>query len=156
MILRNATRFPIKMIKPDSLSNIITLVTNCELDTREALVFVESMRIISIQIMKDNIDLSKFHVFNIFFTLTGEITIYEESETNRGSQFHVAVYRMKQIRELHSEYAMMFIFLEEMVHYFWQSSDEAFVKNKVVEIMKIIIPNFSLNYMTERWSLNGI
>ena len=36
------------------------------------------------------------------------------------------------------------------------TTDEAFVKNKVVEIIQLVAPSFDLNYMTERWKLNGI
>lgn len=156
MILKDAKKFPVEIIKPNSLNSIITILTNCDITAREAIIFSESLRIMELQIKTENIDLSNFNAFNIFFTSEGELELYEESTTNRGSQFHVAVYRMKQIHELRSEYAMMFIFLEEMVHYFWRSADEAFVKNKVVEIMKILIPNFTMDYMTSRWKLNGI
>lgn len=156
MTLEGAKLFPIKLTKPDLIAKIVTLLTNCEITKREAIIFNESMRILAAQIEIEKIDLSDYHVFNIFFTMEGELKLYEKEPSNRGSQFHVAIYRMKQIRELNSECAMMFVFLEEMVHYFWRSADEAFVKNKVVEIMKIIIPNFSINYMTERWNLNEI
>lgn len=156
MTLKDYKQFPIKMLKPDSINKIVTLLTNCEITKREAIIFIESLRLLALQIEKENIDLIDFHTFNIFFTLEGELTMFEKSSTNCGSQFHVAIYRMNPIRHLKSEYAMMFIFLEEMVHYFWRSADEAFVKNKVVEIMKLLISDFSLSYMTERWTLNGI
>lgn len=156
MRLQNSKTFPILMIKPELIKNIITLLTNCDLIKREAVIFNESMKLLATQIEKENIDLYNFHVFNIFFTLDGTLSLYEDSKINRGIQFHVAIYRMEQIRELKSEYAMMFIFLEEMVHFFWRSADELFVKNKVVEIMKILIPDFNMEYMTDRWKLNGI
>ena len=136
MTLKDHTSFPIQMIKPPIVDKIITLLTNCHLSEREAVIFNESMRILAHQLVKENINLTVFHSFNIIFTLNGEISLYEKSPTNRGHQFSLAMYRMEPIRELKSEYAMMFIFLEEMVHYFWQSADEEFVKNKVVEIVQ--------------------
>ena len=49
----------------------------------------------------------------------------------------------------------MFVYIEELTHYFWRISDETIVKHKVIKIMQSLIPDFSVDSV-KGWGLDGL
>lgn len=49
----------------------------------------------------------------------------------------------------------MFVYIEELTHYFWRIYDETIVKYKVVEILNDVVPNLSIEDL-KGCGLNGI
>ena len=106
-------------------------------------------------IRDNNIDLSDYSSFNVFFTYNGTLTLFEESQTNCGSQFHVAIYRMEKLRQLNSVKKMAFVFIEELAHYFLRITDETLIKYKVTEIINYFWSDFTIEE-AKGWGLNGL
>lgn len=143
------------IIIPDNLKKKVTILSNCDLEENEITVFNAAITAMSRYISNNNIDLTNYSSFNIFFTYDGTLTLYEETNSNCGSQFHVAIYRMTKLRELTSIRLMLFVFIEEMAHYFLRISDETLIKHKVTEIMQLALPNFTIEE-AKGWGLNGL
>lgn len=49
----------------------------------------------------------------------------------------------------------MFVYVEELTHYFWRIYDETIVKYKVVDILNNAVPNLSIEDL-KRCGLNDI
>ena len=107
--------------------------------------------------VRDNaIDLSDYFTLNVFFTDDGTIAFTENSDTNCGSQFHLALYRMGKLRTLPDKYTkMLFVYIEELAHYFLRISDETIIKYRVADILRYVLPNFTDEEM-KSWGLNGL
>lgn len=107
-------------------------------------------------VSNNSIDLSNYFTLNVFFTEDGTISFSEESSANCGSQFHLALYRMEKLRSLPEKYKkMLFVFIEELAHYFLSISDETIIKYRVADILRYILPNFTDEEM-KKWGLNGL
>lgn len=156
MDLRNKIEFPDQIYRHDILKKKIAAVANCELTKHEVQLFNSAISAVEIQLIKDNIKNEDLDGLAIFFTLNGDLTLYEDTTTGCGLHFSMSVYIMERIRKRNDDIFTMFTFIEEMAHHYWHISDETIVKYKVEEIMKHIYPNFTLDYMRERWNINGL
>lgn len=156
MILQNVKPF-IKPIKiPDNFKGKVTILANCNITEDEIDLFNASLKAVSNYVLNNSIDLSDYFTLNVFFTDDGTIAFSEEKESNCGSQFHVAVYRMGKMRTLPDKYKrMLFVFIEELAHYFLRISDETIIKYRVAEILRYILPSFTDDEM-KNWGLNGL
>jgi len=156
MILQNVKPF-VKPIKtPDIFVGKVTVLANCSITEDEIDLFNASLKAMANYVINNSIDLSDYFTLNVFFTYDGTITFSEETNTNCGSQFHVAMYRMEKIRSLPDKYKkMLFFFIEELAHYFLRISNETIIKYKVSEILRYILPSFTDEEM-KTWGLNGL
>lgn len=156
MELKDKINFSKNIIVPDILKNKLGVCANCELDEEEINIFNNAIFAVAQQLKQENFESVNIEKFTIFFTLNGELGLYEQLEKAYGVRFNAAVYMMKNIRETNSKVFMLFTFVEEMAHYYWRTSDEILVKYKVEEIIQQILPAFTLDYMRERWNLYGL
>lgn len=155
MILKDA-KLDLTGIKiPIGIKEKVNILANCEITEDEVILFNAAIKGVYEYILKNNIDLSDYYKLNIFFTYSGELTFLAEKDTQCGSQFHVAIYRMEKLRRLNSERLILLVFVEEMAHYFLRIYDETIIKYKVEEIMRYISPNFTLDEL-KGFGLNGL
>lgn len=134
---------------------LITVISNCKLQEQDIYLFELSLQCVANHLEKDNIDLSDFYGLNIIFTDMGSMSFHENDEGNNGSQVYFAIYRMKKLRKINSNVFTMFVFIEELTHYFWRIYDETKVKYKVVEILNDVVPNLTIDDL-KGCGLNGI
>lgn len=149
MTLDSCKDFPKEIEVPDLLKDKLQLMTNCELSEREICMFNVSLFYIEKQMQIDNIDLNDFYRINVIFTEDGSFSFHEDSESVGGMQLHLAIYRMNIIRDRHTDWLTMFIYVEELTHYFWRIYDENEVKYKVTEILRNIFPKLTVEKMKE-------
>lgn len=142
-------------IIPKALKGKITVVSNCKLKESEINLFNLSLQCVSNHLVKDKIDLSTYYSLNIIFTNDGSFALREKDEYNNGSQFYSAIYRMARLRKIGKDVFTMFVYVEELTHYFWRIYDETIVKYKVVEILNDVVPNLSIDDL-KGCGLNGI
>lgn len=155
MKLENNKPFPKHIIIPPILLGKITTLSNCELTEEEVGIYNLALDCMAKYILKSKIDLSSFFTLNVIFTENGSINFYEESTINCGLQLHMAIYRIDPLRKLRSKTIMLFIFIEELAHYFLRISDETIIKYRIAEIMRYAVPSFTLNLM-KGLGLNGL
>ena len=156
MDLKNKVDFPSKLCRHEILTKKIAAATNCELTEREVTLFNSAVRAVSLQLIKDGIKNEDLDGLIVFFTLNGDLNLYEDTTSGCGVHFGMVVYIMERIREKNDDIFTIFAFIEEMAHHYWHISDETIVKYKVEEIMQQMYSNFTLDYMRERWKLNGL
>ena len=156
MDLRDKVGFTSKIIVPEIFKNKLGACTNCELTQVEINIFNKALKAVSMQLIQENVNPSNIDKFTTFFTLKGELNLYEKCYDACGVRFNAAVYMMENIRKTKSNVFMLFAFVEEMAHYYWRISDETVVKYKVEKIIQQLYPEFTLDYMRERWNLNGL
>lgn len=149
MTLDNCKDFPKEIEVPDLLKDKLQLMTNCELSDREICMFNVSLFYIEKQMRIDNIDLNDFYRINVIFTEDGSFSFHEDSESVGGMQLYLAIYRMNIIRDRHTDWFTMFMYVEELTHYFWRIYDENEVKYKVTEILRNIFPKLTVEKMKE-------
>ena len=142
-------------IIPKILKGKITVVSNCKLKESEIHLFNLSLQCVANHLEKDNIDLQSYYSLNIIFTESGEFSFHESNDCNNGLQFYSAIYRMKKLRKIGVNIFTMFVYVEELTHYFWRIYDETIVKYKVVEILNDVAPNLSIEDL-KGCGLNGI
>lgn len=156
MTLRDAKSFVKPISIPNAFFGKVKVFTNCDVTEDEIILFNAALKAMSEYVSDISIDLSDYFTLNVFFTEDGTISFSEESSTNCGSQFHLALYRMEKLRSLPEKYKkMLFIFIEELAHYFLRISDETIVKYKVADILRYILPSFTDDEM-KKWGLNGL
>lgn len=156
MDLQNKVEFPSRIYSHEILKKKLAVATNCELTEQEIKLFNAAVYAVSLQLIKENIKNEDLDGLIVFFTLNGDLILYEDDPTGCGVHFAMSVYFMERIRNHNSNIFTVFAFIEEMAHHYWRISNETLVKQKVEEIMKHIYPDFTLDYMRERWSLNGL
>lgn len=155
MKLVDAKAFPKPIKIPPIATNKVTVLTNCILTEDEVTMFNASIKAVCEYIQNHNICLDEHFAFNVVFTNDGSFTFKQSSANTLGHQFQLAVYNMDKIRSFNSSQMTLFVFLEELCHYFFRISDEKVVKYRVEEIFKIFSPSFDLDDFRRRYSLNG-
>ena len=144
MHVLNNKPFPVEIIKPQSLQGKIKVLATCALTETEIELFNKVLKCIDNHLVMDKIDLSMLYTLNVFF-IEEEITFsYEGNTETCGNQFHLATYRMDKIRSYKSDVFTAVIFTEELTHYYWRIFDETIVKYKVVEILKDMYPQLTV------------
>lgn len=155
MILKDAKQLPKEIKIPKGIAEKVNILSNCEITEDEVTLFNAAIKAILEYVSNNNIDLSDYFKLNIFFTYSGELTFLADDDKQCGSQFHLAIYRMEKLRRLKSHRLMLFVFIEELAHYFLRIYDETVMKYKVEEIMKYISPDFTLDEL-KGFGLNGL
>lgn len=155
MKLVDAKSFPKQINIPSIATNKVTVLTNCMLTEDEVTLFNASIKAVCEYIQNSNISLDDYFAFNVIFTTDGSFAFKVEGSGSLGHQFQLAIYNMDRLRNLNDSEMMLFVFLEELCHYFFRISDEKAVKYRVEEIFKIFHPTFDLNVLRKRYSLNG-
>lgn len=155
MILEEQKIIIPKIKIPPVLKGKIKIFSNCKLSKDEVLWFQVSLQLVANHIVKDQIDLSDYYSLNLFFTENGSISFHDELDNVNGMQIYMAIYKMNQIRRKKMAAFSMFVYIEELAHYFWRISDETIIKHKVVEIMQDLAPDFSID-IPKGWGLNGL
>lgn len=156
MDLRDKVEFPSELRRHTILTKKLAAVTNCELTEHEVILFNQAVKAVALQLIEEGIENDDLDGLIVFFTLNGDLTLYEETTSGYGLHFGMAVHMMERIRKEKNDVFTHFVFIEEMAHHYWHISDERKVKYKVEEIMQHMYSNFTLDYMRERWSLNGL
>lgn len=155
MNLKNQRIINPKIVIPKIFKGKIRLFSNCQLSKNEVLLYNICLQITANHIIIDNIDISDFYQLNIFFTEKGELS-FEESNCNVfGQQVYMVNYNMKHIRSRNNYNLMLFVYFEELVHYFWRIYDETDVKYKVTDLMKDIVNDFTID-TAKGWGLYGL
>lgn len=156
MTLHEVKPFVKPISVPNAFSGKVKVFTNCHITEDEITLFNAALKAMSEYVSDNSIDLSDYFTLNVFFTEDGSISFSEESSANCGSQFHLALYRMGKLRSLPDKYKkMLFVFIEELAHYFLRIADETIIKYKVAEILRYILPSFTDEEM-KNWGLNGL
>ena len=155
MTLDNQKPLPRKLTIPVILKEKLTAYCNCTITKEELKLFEIALVCVEKQLILDNINLTDFYKLNVFFTEKGSISFHENDERNNGSQIYMAIYRMMKLRKLNSSVFTLFVFIEELAHYFWREYDETAVKYKVVEIINHSVPNLTIEDV-KGWGLNGL
>ena len=155
MILENQWRIDPKPIIPKRLKNHVKIFSNCKLSKQEVILFNISLQSVANYLEHDSIDLSDYHTLNIVFTENGKISFHDTKDNVNGMQIYMAIYKMMQLRKKGSSSFSLFVFIEELVHYFWRISDETIVKYKVTEIMQTIVADFTIE-IAKGWGLYGL
>ena len=149
MQLDNQRMFPKKIIIPELLKDKLQLMANCDLSDREIDIFNVSLSCIEKQIQVDNINLNDFCKINVVFTKDGSFSFHENHKFTSGMQLYLAIYRMNKIRNQNADWFTLFVYVEDLTHYFWRIYDENEVKYKVVEILHDIFPKLTVEKMKE-------
>lgn len=155
MILENQKIINPKPVIPRNLKGKINVFANCSVQAKEVNLFNQALQCVSRHLKHDEIDLSDYFILNVFFTEDGSISFHENNESNNGSQIYMAIYRMNKLRRINVSIFTLFVYIEELAHYFWRIYDETEIKYKVVEIMNYIVPGLTIEDV-KGWGLNGL
>lgn len=155
MIIKNQYVINPKPLIPEILKDKVKIFSTCCLTMDEVKTFNLALQTVADHLKKEKINLNNHQLVNIIFTENGEIVFYEDIETVTGIQMSVIAYMMNKIRKLDSLTILTIVYIEELVHFFWRIYDETEVKYKVVEIIRDIIPEFTIEDM-KGMGFNGL
>lgn len=142
-------------VVPPLLKKKINFFSNCYVKPTEIALFNQALQCVAKHLEHDKIDLSDYFVLNVIFTEDGSISFHEDDDRNNGSQIYMAIYRMNKLKKINANIFMLFVFVEELAHYYWRMYDETAIKYKVVEIINYIVPNLTIDDV-KGWGLNGL
>lgn len=135
--------FPINNA-PELIAHKIHITGTVELSYDGIMAFNYSLLLLSIQLQKEQVDISQTHAVNILFLSDGNFLIQNIRNGFAGMTTSVIIYVMDVIRRWNDANKIIAIFLEELAHHFWNIEDEIIVKHKVLEIMQNIIPELRM------------
>ncbi len=150
MILKDQISFPKPIIVPENLKSKLAVKTNCEISEHEVTLFNMAVKATAKYIEDNHIDLLSCPYLNVYFTYDNQISIFQSKESILGCQFCVAIYQMKGLRKK-PDGVILFVFIEELAHHFLRIIDERIIKQKVEEIYKYIVPDFTLKRYLEAY-----
>lgn len=125
------------------------------INKKEITLFKLSLQAVANHLHQDNVNLDDFYKLNVFFTEDGKISFHENKDNVNGVQLYMVIYKMEKLRKYNNDSFMVFVFLEELVHYFWRIYNETDVKYKIVEIIQDVVPGFTIE-IAKGWGLNGL
>jgi hypothetical protein len=132
-------------IIPNNLKEKIRFVANYSLEKREAELFTLALTALNKQFMMEN----KQDIMRVICIITSDGTYTMKMDKSQlGSQHAVCLYAVEKWRkQKYGDYQMLTIMLEELCHHFWAIEDETKVQYKVLEIIKIIDPNITIEQL---------
>lgn len=145
--MRLLNECPTYLIKTDFFKGKFLAYAKTELTPREADLFGCAQVMVEQQCNKDGISRSNIPIFCVIFSDDGSFTLVPDStDVNAyGHRLQIIVYTMNKLRESPNEELWIATFVEELAHLIWNIHDELLVKRKVVEIIRNMLPAFSLD-----------
>lgn len=140
---------------PDILVGKLTVAANYALNNNDVQIFALALNAISMQLEKDKIRKEDLTTVNALFTKNGSFSMYEESHSTLGLHFSLAIYPLETLHNMHNDRLVLFAFVEELVHHYWNIEDETTVKYKVLEIVNLIDTGITID-MLKGWGVNGL
>jgi len=142
---------------PPSLCDRIEIGT-CHLHQKEVSTFNMALGILDRQFKKDGIYPSKLPTIRCQFIDVDFVDIGFEMDSVFGTLFLLIFYRMNRIREyidLNPCY-LLWVYLEELCHYYYNISDEILVKVKVLTMIQEFQPDHYPNalYIAKEYGIN--
>jgi len=134
---------------PDFLLDKIEIRAIFALREQEAFLFSVALTGVSNQLIKEGYEKNQLARLTVLLTKDGTFELIEDEndveEYPIGFRFNLAVYAVEKWREKeYSDQLILTVFIEELVHHYWNIEDEVITKEKVIEIMNSI-----LNYEIE-------
>lgn len=134
----------------DEIKDFFTLVTTVKFTKRE-LDLIGNAMLITTQ-HPDFPNLRKRKLSVIF--IDSDILSLKMDKDSLGEQGNIAVINHVLFRTK-DEFSKVIIVVEEIVHHFWDTNDEPFVKGIVLEIIKDLCPGVTYDFKNMLYLLNG-
>lgn len=145
---------------PEIFKGKIIVGTMSDLDETEIKLFKIALQLVSEQILFDSID-SKYDLdsmpsVNIIFSLDGRFLIIPENNAQLAFHVKFIIYRIDALRHFADDRAfILFMFIEELTHHFWNIENEVIVKYKVIEIINRYDKNINMETV-KGWEVYGV
>ena len=131
--IKNSVITP-QIYSPSVLAKKIFIDANIAITKDEADLFSTALGMLNVQLRIDNIDLDNIRSVNIIFTGNGGYEFYSNFNATLGIMENIIVYAIDRLRIRKVDgYKYIAIYLEELIHHFYNSEDEVFVKEKILE-----------------------
>ncbi|QHA36844.1 hypothetical protein D5E69_14155 [Rossellomorea marisflavi] len=126
---------------PEYLINKIEIRATFPITKHEAFLFSVALHGISIKLEQEFLEKEKLPRLCALLTERGNFEFEElDVDDSIGFRFNLAVYCVGKWREKnYDDELILMVFLEELVHHYWNLEDEVITKEKVIEIMNLVL-----------------
>lgn len=153
MILENSIQ-SFAPVAPPYFNNCIFMNSSYSMTEQTANLFTKGLEALSRILYEKEIDPNKFLSINLIFTKDGSFSIKENTLIAYGRCFQLIIYAMDKIEKCNDE-MKLFIFIEELVHYYFQERNETKAKILTFMVVKKIFPDFTFEEVVS-WNVNWI
>lgn len=155
MKILNCTTGNIPVI-PTELSEKVFIFITCKLTEKFCKLYHQALKIVLAELQEDNMKISELQRVTVIFSAKGDVALQPESHTTKvsyGQQTSIIIYVVDELVVTNHLPFQLFVFVEELVHHFWTSDNETYVKLKTIKILKRILPHLTIQEV-QSWELN--
>lgn len=153
MILENSVQ-SFAPVAPPYFNNCIFMNASYPMPEQTANLFTKGLEVLSKVLYEKEIDPNNFLSVNLIFTKDGSFSIKENMSIAYGRCFQLIIYAIEKIEQCNDK-MKLFIFIEELVHYYFQEKDETKTKILTFMIVKKVFPDFTFEEVVS-WNVNWI
>lgn len=139
-------------IAPPYFNDNIFMNASYSMSEDTAILFTKGLEALSRVLYEKDINPNKFLPINLIFTKDGSFSMKEESSVAYARCFPLIIYAMEKVENC-NEHMKLFIFIEELVHYYFQEKDETKAKITTYMIVKKIFQDFTFEEVVS-WGVN--
>lgn len=152
MIINNSIR-TYAPIAPPYFDGCLFMNATYEMSEELANLFTKGLESLSKHLYEKNIDPTKLFPVSLIFTKDGSFSVTENEATTYGRCMSFLVYSMERIITSNNQHMQLFVFIEELVHYYFQETNETKVKLTTFSVVQKIFPEITFEEVTS-WGVN--
>lgn len=122
-------------------------------ECRKVYNITKGLESLSKHLYEKNIDPTKLFPVSLIFTKDGSFSVTENEATTYGRCMSFLVYSMERIITSNNQHMQLFAFIEELVHYYFQETNETKVKLTTFSVVQKIFPEITFEEVTS-WGVN--
>lgn len=142
-------------IAPSYFDGYLSMNATYEMNEELACLFTKGLEVLSKHLYEKNIKPSDLFPISLIFTKDGSFSITENNHVTYGRCMSFLVYSMERIIACNNKHMQLFVFIEELVHYYFQETNELKAKITTLSIVQKIFPEITFEEVIS-WEVNWI
>lgn len=152
MIINNSVRTYVPII-PLYFNGCLFMNANYEIPEEMAKLFTKGLEALSKHLYEKNINPTKLFPVSLVFTKDGSFSVTENETNTYGRCMSFLVYSMERMIASNNQHMQLFVFIEELVHYYFQETNEIKVKLTTFSVVQKIFPEITFEEVRS-WRVN--
>ena len=142
-------------IAPSYFDGCLFMNATYEMPEELANLFTKGLEILSRHLYEKNIKPSNLFPISLIFTKDGSFSITENDTSTYGRCMSFIVYSMEKLINCNNTHMQLFVFIEELVHYYFQETNEIKAKMITLSIVQKVFPEITFEEVVS-WEVNWI
>lgn len=127
-------------IAPSYFGERLFMNATYELPNEMADLFSKGLEALSKFLYENNINPSNFFPINLIFTKDGNLSLTEDDIGTYGRCIFFLIYSIERLINSNNQHMQLFVFIEELIHYYFQTTNETRVKLITLSVVQKVFP----------------